>query len=395
MIRTPTVFLSLACALLAFATGCESASEGHREKSGAPPVGAALSEVLMMSDPFRRTTRLVEVFEGLGPDDVEGVRLAYERAMPFVDPVATILLAEWWTALDPEAAFEATRRWPLNDPKLGFPAVMRAWARTDPVGARLQLESIVSPERRQSAMRALALGWSDSGNERELIQYLENEQEGAGRQRALQVAAAAMVASRGIDQAMDFARSIPEQSAGGLKLQFARRIATAITQVDPERGVEWALEHAGGEGGDSILLHVASTWIRTEPEKTMAWLRQQPAGTSRDAAMREAYRKWLMNARADALAWLRETGGPPELEPAMELFASATGFEDPIRGLEWAERIESLDLRERAVVAIGRTWLAKDPDAALAWLESADLPASWRERIEAEGKSRRLPPRAR
>jgi hypothetical protein len=93
--------------------------------------------------------------------------------------------------------------------------------------------------------------------------------------------------------------------------------------------------------------------------------------------------------RPVALAWIRDQAISPDLDPALELFASATGFEDPVEGLEWAARIENDELRERATVNIGRIWFSQDRESAEAWLSSADLPAAWKQRIETDARRRR------
>ncbi len=204
-----------------------------------------------------------------------------------------------------------------------------------------------------------------------------------------------MVARYGIDATIDFAEALPDDGANRFKLQVFRRVATAVTQVDPGRGAEWARKHADGPFGDSLLRLVATSWVRSDPVEAMVWLRDLPAGKPAAAAMREGYRQWLIEDRVGAIGWLRETGYAPDLDPAFELFASAVGFDDPGEGLDWAAGIQSLDLRERATVNVARIWMAQEPETAGAWLESADLPDPWKERILTEASRRRAIPAAR
>ena len=99
-----------------------------------------------------------------------------------------------------------------------------------------------------------------------------------------------------------------------------------------------------------------------------------------------------MDERPVALDWLREMGASPDLEPALELFASSIGRENPKEGLDWAAQITDAQLRERATVNIGRHWLARDPENANRWLEAENLPDSWKERIVSESKKFRPHP---
>jgi hypothetical protein len=395
MISKRSAFLTiLTFAILAFAVGHRLGSEGSLDTRLRAPLaeaGPRLARILTIPDAAERTTRLLEIFDELGPADLPAVEAAYGRAMPFVDPVAMVLLAEWWTRFDPEGAFRASGKWPLNDPNLGLHTVIRAWARRDPVAARLHFEGIEQPVRRDAALRALAQGWSDFGDEEGLARYLEGIPDSGSRQQAMQVFVSAMVARRGVDATLEYAETLPDDSAHRFKLQIFRRVATAVTQVDPTRGSAWALHHADGPFGDTLLRRVATAWVRMDPESAMAWLRGLPEGQPRDVAMREGFRQWLMDDRTGALAWVRKTGVSPELDPALELFASATGYHDPTEGLDWAARIRNADLRERATVNVGRMWMARDQEAAEAWLETSDLPAPWKQRIMSEAKQRRVP----
>lgn len=389
--------------LLAIATGLVAAAFGYRvgvqnglDLKLRQPIaesGSRLERTFTIPDADERAMRLVELFAELGPADLPAVEVGFERAMPFVDPVAIVLFAEWWTRFDPQAAFEASTRWPLNDPNLGFLTVMRAWARRDPVGARLAFESIEHPPRREAALLALAQGWSEFGDDQGLTSYLERVQRGRGRQKAIDVLASTMVARRGIDATLEFAEGLPDDGANRFKLHVYRRVATAVTRVDPARGAAWAAEQADGPFGDTILRLVGTTWVRQDPDAAITWLRSLPKDEPRARAIREAYRQWLTHDRAAALAWLPRTGASPELDPAVELYAVAIGFEDPLVGFDWAARIEDPDLRERATVNVGRVWMELDPKAAGAWLDAANLPSLWKQRIMGEDRRRRPTPK--
>ena len=53
-------------------------------------------------------------------------------------------------------------------------------------------------------------------------------------------------------------------------------------------------------------------------------------------------------------------------------------------GIAWIESIDGADLRDETLVTQGRSWLQRDPEAAGAWLDRAEIPESVLERIRAE-----------
>ena len=172
-----TIFMILGAAIVAFLAGQRFGRETGLEVQLREPLldaGPRLERALTIPDGAERTAQLLEILAELGPGDLKEVDAIFERRMPFIDPIAVVLFAEWWTSFDPEAAFEASARWPLNDPNLGLNAVMRAWARRDPVRARLSFEGITQMTRRDAAIRALAQGWSEYGDEQGLTKYLKS-----------------------------------------------------------------------------------------------------------------------------------------------------------------------------------------------------------------------------
>lgn len=376
-------------AALAFAIGHSLGSRsrpGSRLKEPIAEAGSSLARILTIPDSRERTRLLMATFEELSAADLPEVRATFEQSMVFVDPIAIVLLAEWWARQDPRWALAASNTWPLSDPALGFETVLRTWAQRDPLAARLALDEIENPERRDAAIAAVARGWVDSGDVEGVAGFLEGIPDSGARQRAIGYLASALVARRGMGATESFAEAVPDDAQNRFKLQLFRRVATALTQLDPARGAAWAQRHMDGSFGDTLVRRVAVSWVRQDPEAMLAWLQTLPEGKKRDVGLREGYRQWMMLDRQAALDWFRRVELGPALEPAMELYAIATGREDPNDALAWAARIENEELRERATVVVARRWMQRDAEAAREWLESASLPEPWRERIETESK---------
>jgi hypothetical protein len=378
----------LLCALALFGLGLAA---GHRLASGPPPPTdemdsssdpeSTLRTILAVPDDAERAALLVAYFDRRDPGDLEAMLAALRKARYDADPTAYLLLADWWTGFDPQAAFRNAIEWPLYDRQQGSAAVVQAWARRDVTAARAAVERITDDERLERCVQALIAGWQDAGAEG-LMAYMQELPAGVLQQRALEVFMARKVTRDGIDETLGFAEMQPDTSDPRFKLQVFRRTVTAVASYDPRRAAQWAELHADGPYGDGLLRRAGSAWAFQDPEAAIEWATALPALTGRDEAVRETYRIWLGKDREGALAWIQAQPPDSRLQPTLPLVAVALTRDDPAAGLEWLARIEDEPARNQTTVALVRKWMISDRDAALAWLADSSLPEETKRSIE-------------
>jgi hypothetical protein len=342
-------------------------------------VAAAVRAVLTNPDPIQRTEELARLLQPLGPEALGEVKAAYDAF--FVDPgdVATLLLAEWWARFDPQGAFEWTRsEWTGRHPAVVM-SVVYAWATRAPEEARRALEEIREPVHSKACREALISGWHESGKPG-LLDFIASIPSEIDRQHTIALLMRRKVRRDGVEQTFRWAEALPD-GPDRFKLNVFRRVASAVTEVDPHRAAAWAVRHSEGEYGKGLFRRVGVRWANWDGRAALMWLATLPPGWERDVGVQEAYRNWLGRQHEDAMDWMRGAELEPWLDPALALFAMSLSRRSPEEGLEWAARVHDEERRREALVRSARGWRATDPEAAQAWLDRSELPEQARERI--------------
>ena len=366
--------------LLLLALGCAPAGE-----ESAPPEDARsrLNASLAQPDTHARVAGLLAFFEEVEYDDVSEVEELYTRTAAYLDPIAVVLLAQWWADAEPERAFYWFTRERVSHAALGASTAMRTWARRDPPAALQAAQSLMAGPTREASMDAALQGWAESGGERipeALLDHVRAMPRGIARQKAADVIVTRMVRVDGTEAALQFAESYPETDPR-YKLTLHRKVVSAVARYDAERAAAWALEQSGGEFGDGLMRRVGALWSRRDVEAALSWVVSAPDSAHRDEALREVYRTWLVQDREAALAWIRAQERLESVEVALHLFILALSIDDPAEAAKWLPRIQDEALRNTATFQVGSRWIANDAETAGAWLTQVSMPDAVRERI--------------
>jgi hypothetical protein len=81
------------------------------------------------------------------------------------------------------------------------------------------------------------------------------------------------------------------------------------------------------------------------------------------------------------------------MEPAVSIYAMVLARKQPAQAMEVAQRIEEPKWRDKAISGVARRWLNQAPEAANAWLASAELSPELRAEIERPAMRKRRPSR--
>src|SRR5688572_24594023 len=165
--------LTLAFAVLglvaSLALGCGQAAE---PQTGATPTAPQVSaeeagrlakEILHKDNPLERIAELSALLLRCGPDAVPALLEAYEGAPLDGGDPEIVLLATWWSAFDPKAAFE----WTSSDWRATYGAVIaavfRGWGHSDPQEALKNVGTLRFAGQLELARDAIYSGWDESG----------------------------------------------------------------------------------------------------------------------------------------------------------------------------------------------------------------------------------------
>jgi hypothetical protein len=310
-----------------------------------------------------------------GPEDLAEIRKGFESVFLDVAEIEIVLLAEWWAAFDPEGAFRWTQGARVANQTMVIRAVVRAWARRDPIAARDAVGRLLDPITRRACLDALVSGWDDSGKPG-LEEFLRELPPSVEQLRSLAALARRKVLRDGVDGAFAWVESLPDDREDDItrfKLQLFRRVASAAASVDLERAAAWALKHSGGPNGEGLLGRVGNTWAMRDGAGAMEWVKSLPESPRRATAVEDTYRAWLDWDHAAALAWMRGRQPEPWLEPAFALYVVADANADYAAALQRAEQIQDVQRRDGVIVTIARMWRSKSQEAADAWIAQANL----------------------
>ncbi len=362
---------------------------------------AALSEyivrTLQNTDPLERARAISELLLGLSPDSLQPVLDGYEDAFLDQGDVELVLLAEWWASFDPVAALAWTSKNLRTDHPRVEAAVVRAWARRDPLaaaGGAIEGRSFASKPIFETEMKlALAVGWFETGKPG-LLDYLRRIRSLETQQRALNALARLHVLRDGPEAAMHWADELSDGEPM-FKLRVIQRVAGAAARVDPPLTARWAARnlhewkklYVNQSYPILVYTRVALMWVRVDPEAAMAWLRGLDPGIDRDVAVSDAFNEWRRRDLAAANAWLRrQKPGQAWLDLAVASFVrqqvDAKGDIDWAEALRWATPIEKEEQKWAAVAYVARSWLIDDPTAAEAWLATrTEIPELYQRKI--------------
>lgn len=268
-----------------------------------------LLDALRDPDAFARARRLATLLPTLGAETVPEVRRELEN--PAIDrgAVEIVLLVRFWAAHDPAGA----ARWALTRAPLGFREAaalpsVELWAKADPEGALEWMRGLRVRPGPNSEVIQIALVRGWFDSGRP---GLEDYVRGLGPSFEQQLALGAL--SRKTIQ-RDGPNAAMRWAAAlpdeprSFKLAAFRQLGSELAQADPTAAVAWCAARCDGPFGANLRQMIATRWAVQDAPATMEWIAAAAPGEERDRAVRAALRSWLRKDREEALAWVEAKG---------------------------------------------------------------------------------------
>jgi hypothetical protein len=348
--------------------------------SSASNEASVASAILARPDPVQRFIDLTEFISRAELEASAGLVEAIEESPLDGGDPEVALFGLWWARFDPEDALSWTRsEWRARFGNV-IAAVYRGWAQRAPEQALAQAPKTFFPVQRKLAIEAAVAGWDESGR--------------AG----LAEATAPLIL--GVDAWVGDV--IARRRIGGLGPEGALRWLEAIENQELREAMVGPVVEAGAalEGAAPVMarwvepritgvdhrtglpLRIAAQWVRYDPEAALAWLKALPAGVDRDDGVAGAFGGWMALDGRAAIDWAEHQPVERWNEPAMSIHArSMVVYGHAPEALTKVESFSNPDLRDTTTIQILLAWMGNDRDAAVAWLEKAQLSESVRSRI--------------
>jgi len=312
--------------------------------------------------------------------------------------------------LDPSDAMGWLQEQDPGAPRLqAMLEVVALWASKDAEGALLWLESNARGLARSETLKNGVTLWSEQ-DPAAAAAWID----GMASDGSKDVAAAALAAGWGAQDPANAAQWIETIPLGPSRLVAAQALLDAWSNADPQAATEWAaqeallgsseaLEHCiskitendpiTAEGllrtylntfPDAPLLetYVASL-ARHDPTRAAAWLNDLPEGDplKNNAASETLLHEWTRTDSVAASTWLSEQAPGPQRDAAIEGFVQSIQAHSPEAATLWSNAISKPEARIRKLAESLESWKASDPDAAAAWIQTAELEPDLRKEL--------------
>ncbi len=339
----------------------------------------AFDEVLAIEDTLTRIEQLAGLLRAAGPEDVELVTAAFDRA---VLPQASLeygMFGTWWAGIDPLSAFIYADTVLAMDHPTTLLSVVREWARRDPIGA-VESEALNEldsqlPAIRESLSQVFVAGWFQSGKPG-IEDWIISQDDPRAIKKAFEYYAQMRVVRDGPEATLEWARTAPFEQVDRIALMSGA--LSVVAHENPELAADF-LPNLEAEGVDSRMMmgSIAKGWSHHRPREAVEWLLTFPESASQSAAIRQAIGLWIRRDEPGFSTWLdeNEEEGPSWLDvyrnQAIRAHVNQKNFKvDWADVLDRVERVKTLDLRKRLRVWALQRWNIVDSEAAHAWIDA-------------------------
>lgn len=304
---------------------------------------------------------------------------------------------------DPEAAMRWLQEAHSGSERLrGMLEVVALWAAKDSESTLLWLESNAQGIARMETLQSGVEVWAERNPEATAtwIDGMANDGSKVAAARAL----AKQWAQKRPTEAAEWVAGLPE---GEITEAASLSLVESWAENDPSAAAVWALTQAEYSGNERILDRSIELYAAENPESAEAFVRDlvvahestAPILTyveSRAEADPSAAAAWfskldpqdpiysmdhawtILNTWAEsdsvaASAWLSEQRFGPSRDAAVAGFVESVQRFEPEAAIAWAGTIEDPKLRYKQLQTSFKQWAKTSPQAALNWIESADL----------------------
>jgi len=335
----------------------------------------AVAEALRIPDTVEHYARIADLAGRLTNENVGGAIEVFDSEIAWVREHDLLPFIHAWTRLDGQAAFQHVLGWAEASKRaFGIAEVTYYWALNGDIAlARTYAESIRKPRLAEAAMSGLARGWAETGKLDSLAEYLGHLAPGSGRDHMVRIANGIILLKSGMGALREWIDGIPAEGMNGLR---SRTFRTALSQVafkDPHFAADWLNDFRDEPFASNMVVPIATAWLERDPAQAMTWLNSLPPHRDVDLAAKRAIRRWLRLDPDRVGPWIGNAEDSSVREAAIEVLALHLSSDEPGEAIRWVSEIKSTDRRNQILAKVIVNWDRSDPEAASAWLESADL----------------------
>jgi hypothetical protein len=311
--------------------------------------------------------------------------LVEHRTRP--EELRLVMLA--WARFDAPGAYAwARKEAPMGARQSLTDQAMYAWGFTDGPAAMRLVDEIEDPEL-QGRLRTKAMdAWMRSDDRQGVTEYIASHPKARRRARFMLLLSGEVVKSDGLDEAMRWVESIPDDAERDMKLALFQNVAKLVAAADPELAADWFLAHRTRPYTEGALAFIIRRWVQRHPKRrpeAFEWLLAMSSDGIREGEREDAvgagFRSWMQIDPDAAQQWLLTALPNPVLERAVNEAFRRLLPTDAGAAMAWVQQLEDESVRHTQSVRVGVRWRGEDRVAFDEWLGKNDLPEETRQEI--------------
>jgi hypothetical protein len=153
----------------------------------------------------------------------------------------------------------------------------------------------------------------------------------------------------------------------------------------------WALKHPddalqaarqlAGDDQTRAIGAIVMSRARLDPGSTANWVSQMPPVNLHDRAMERLVKTWAAKDANAAAAWLANQPEGPGKQLAIKAFVDATTSNAPQAAWNWALKLTDPLDRLPALQSVAQSWMNQNADTARAVITASALPADFKTKL--------------
>ncbi len=328
----------------------------------------AVIEVVQESDPVKGSLMFSLILDKISPQNAPEAMAEIRTRLSGVEASRYAgLLSFKWATLDGPACLKEAQKMDGSARMLATSSGLAGWALQDPAAAQAWLKS--QPDSTEMDSFAMARGLTSGlarADAEAAISWVKDLKDDVSRQRLAQVIAGEKI-KQDLNKAAQWAVELkdPQMRTGAFE-----SVVDQLYANDPKLAAAFVTEHGGEEFTSGAAATLARRLTATDPQQGLRFARGLPSGFSRQEAFSNAFEEWAAHDPTAASTALQSLTPGPDRDAAIPGLATSVAKDEPEAALIWAEHISDAELRQHTLVDTLRLHYRKDPDGALAYMNT-------------------------
>ena len=223
-----------------------------------------------------------------------------------------------------------------------FGAVMKEWAKTDPLAACELAMKQPAGDLGALALVSVTSGWA----EEDLV------------------------------AATEWVMKLPKEQ----QVAPFRFMADGLAEKDPVSASEWAMKLPEGKQKDDALNRVALQWAKKDPAAAHEWVMALPEGNAKNSALESVSSEFAMKDPVAAYEWAMALPEGKQRDSALPNVVIGCAIKDPVTAFKWGMALPE-GIKDMTFQKVASIWAIANSEKAKRWFEESSLSQDQKDKL--------------